>query len=344
VNRPSKQDILSFQESWLRPAGIMAIAGALLFAVSLVLQQVGVGDNDAERLQLFHDHQGQLMLAQAINSVGFLLFAPALYVLFWSARARSERVRQAMVVFTVIGPILFAVSNLVLAFGLKDVSKQYIDQAPAREAQARQQAQAQAPGAKPAPKGEAGGSTTTTTAKTPDQAASDAKDDFANDLIDDSSTVKTGAGLRFPAILGLLIGLIYIPLWAMRTGLLPRFWATLGMALGASLILLPFGILGVVIWFAALGLMLGGWWPGPRPPAWEAGEAIPWLRPEEEFGPRGGPPPGEGGGPIEGSGREIEEPPLPEDGSSESPEDAPGSGGTYDETQGQRRKKRKRRE
>jgi hypothetical protein len=353
----SKQDVLSFQESWLRPAGVMAIAGALLFAVSLVLQQAGVGDNDAERLQLFHDHQGQLMLAQAINSIGFLLFAPALYVLFWSARARSDRVRQAMVVFTVIGPIIFAVSNLVLAFGLKDVSKTYVDQVPAKEAQARQQAQAaQAPGAKPAGKGSKGttstgatstGAITTTTAaaKSPDQAASDAKDDFANDLIDDSSTVKTGAGLRFPAILGLLIGLIYIPLWAMRTGLLTRFWATLGMALGASLILLPFGILGVVIWFAALGLMLGGWWPGPRPPAWAAGEAIPWMRPEDEFGTRGGPPGGaSGGGPIEGSGREIEEPPLPEDGATESPEDSSGPGSPYGDTQGQRRKKRKRRD
>src|SRR5262249_6500523 len=148
------------------------------------------------------------------------------------------------------------------------------------------------------------------------QAASSARDNLAKDLIDNSSTVKTGALLRFPAILGLVIGLIYIPLWAMRTGLLNRFWATLGMALGASLILLPFGILGLVIWFASIGLQLAGWWPGPPPPAWAAGEAVPWPT-KEEIQMRKGE--NKWGDPVEGSGREVSERPLPEGGGPDSP-------------------------
>ena len=42
--------------------------------------------------------------------------------------------------------------------------------------------------------------------------------------------------------------------------------------------------MGLVLWFAAIGLQLAGWWPPPRPPAWEAGSRNPWLGPGEEPG------------------------------------------------------------
>jgi hypothetical protein len=268
---PRKQELLEFQARWMRPAGILAVSGALLFAVALVLQQTGVGDDDSERLTNFHEHATQLVLAQGVlQGIAVIMFCAPLYVLFRAAQGRAEQVRGPLVAFAFIGPVLFALSSMILTLGLNDVS----------------------------------------------------------------GTVQTGALLRFPAILGLIVGLIYIPLWAMRTGLLTRFWATLGMALGASLILVPFGILGVVIWFAAIGLMLAGTWPGPRPPAWEAGEAIPWQRPGDDIGSPGGAGPS---GTLEGSGREVSEPPLPEDRHVEPGADEAG------ETPGQRRKKRKRR-
>ena len=66
----------------------------------------------------------------------------------------------------------------------------------------------------------------------------------------------------------------------MRTGLLGRFWASLGMALGVTvllgIILLP------MIWFIYIGLLFMGWVPGGRPPAWAAGEAVPWPTPGEK--------------------------------------------------------------
>jgi hypothetical protein len=94
-----------------------------------------------------------------------------------------------------------------------------------------------------------------------------------------------------------------------------------------------------VLWFAITGLMLARLWPRPLPPAWEAGEAIPWPRPGEDLGP----PVAERGesGTVEGSGREISEPPLPEGTQNGEPDQPPEP--PYGETQGQRRKKRKRR-
>jgi hypothetical protein len=51
------------------------------------------------------------------------------------------------------------------------------------------------------------------------------------------------------------------------------------MALGIA-ILIGFVIFGIV-WFGYLGLLYLGFLPGSKPPAWEAGEAVPWQTPGE---------------------------------------------------------------
>jgi hypothetical protein len=345
---PSKQELLDFQDRWMRPAGVLAILGALIFMASLPLQPSGGGDNDAERLTKFHDQSTQLIVGQGILiGVAILLFIPLLYVLIRSARGRTERVRRWMVALAFVGPVLFALSGVLVAVALNDVAGKFVDQAPAKERQAREQAAAaqataakggSAKQSKPAAKGQT--TTTpqpaTTTPRTPEQAATQARDDLANNLIDDSGLLQAGQLLRFVGLVSLVFALIYIPLWAMRTGLLTRFWAMLGVALGVSLVLVPVGIFGLVLWFAVVGLMLARWWPTPLPPAWDAGEAIPWPSREQDIGP-----PPEVRGPsdtVEGSGREMSEPRLPDDGGS-SGETSPEPG----EMQGQRRKKRKRR-
>jgi hypothetical protein len=315
---PSKQELLAFQDRWVRPAGIVAIVGALIFAAGVVVQQVGLEatGTDVEQLENFHDHATQLIAGQVLQGVGFALFAVVIYVLFRAASGRTERMRRSLLPLALIGPPLFLIAITLVSFGVRDIADQFVEERPAIEQQARQEAAAAR-----APSDE-----------TPDERVENALEDRAEDLGRDSSIIQIGSGLRVTATLAIAFALIYTPLWAMRTGLLTRFWASLGMALGAALLLLGvFGLMALVLWFAALGLMLAGWWPGPRPPAWEAGVAIPWLRPGEEPGGPGAPPPS---GTVEGSGREIAEPPLPEDQIEE-----PGR-----ETQGERRKKRKRRQ
>ena len=347
---PSKQELLDFQARWMRPAGICAILGALVIAASLPLQPSGAGDNDAERLTKFHDEATDLLVGQGILiGLAVLLFIPVLYVLIRSAAGRTARVRRPMIALAFVGPILFSASGLVVAIGLNDVADKFVTQAPAKERQAREAAAAakgtaqpsKPPGTTTTPRSSTTTpqstttttQSTTTTPRTPEQAASRARGDLASDLLDNSTVLQVGSLLRFVGLLSLVFALIYIPLWSMRTGLLTRFWALLGLALGISLLLIPVGIFGVVLWFAVIGLMLARWWPAPLPPAWDAGEAIPWPTRQDI-----GPPPAErsGAGTVEGSGREVLEQPLAENGDSEA---APETG----ETQGQRRKKRKRR-
>ncbi|HEX5893344.1 MAG TPA: hypothetical protein VFY33_00810, partial [Solirubrobacterales bacterium] len=81
---PSKQELLAFQDRWVRPAGIVAIVGALIFAAGVVVQQVGLEatGTDVEQLENFHDHATQLIAGQVLQGVGFALFAVVIYVLF----------------------------------------------------------------------------------------------------------------------------------------------------------------------------------------------------------------------------------------------------------------------
>jgi len=153
----------------------------------------------------------------------------------------------------------------------------------------------------------------------------EAGDELAQRIGDDSTAGQVGGSLQFPALLGLIVAVVYVPLQAVRAGLLPRFFGTLGMALGVSIILLPPGTLLLALWFGWLGLLFVDKVPGGRPPAWEAGEAIPWPKPGEERS--SAPPNGEA---IEGEATEV-----PADG--EPPE---GSAGAQP---GSRKRKRKRR-
>jgi hypothetical protein len=105
-------------------------------------------------------------------------------------------------------------------------------------------------------------------------------DDTAEGAITDASLRPLAEGFGFAGRLGLAAALLYTCLSAMRVGLLTRFWGSLGMSLGvfAGLFALQF----VLVWFLYLGLLLLGWIPRGRPPAWAAGEAIPWPMPGEE--------------------------------------------------------------
>jgi hypothetical protein len=364
---PSKEELLAFQEQWMRKAGFAAIAGAVIVAASIGLQRAGLhipnGDSDADQLVFEHAHASRLIYSSVIQGIGFCLFVGPLLFLFRSAAGRAQRVRGALVGLIILGPLAFGIGVAISSVGSTQSASDFVKQEPAVVQQARQQAaQNQTTAAQPnANKQSTQPSTTTpstatpstasqpatttsTTAaqpKTPDQAAHDAREGLADHLNKHTTPLIVGGLISTIGVLALVFGLIYTNLWCMRLGLLTRFWAALGMAFGLFLVIPLFPpIPALVLWFAIIGLMLAGLWPRPLPPAWAAGEAIPWQRPSEDLGP----PPAERdpAGTVEGSGREVSDPPEPpygESGQNGEPPEPP-----YGETQGQRRKKRKRRD
>jgi hypothetical protein len=103
--------------------------------------------------------------------------------------------------------------------------------------------------------------------------------DDASEALSDQFTTQLRTGLGLAGSLGLAFVTVYLALHAMRSGLISRFWGTLAMAMGVGTLL--FGSVMLLAYMIIVALLIAGWWPSGRPPAWAAGEAIPWPKPGE---------------------------------------------------------------
>ncbi len=135
--------------------------------------------------------------------------------------------------------------------------------------------------------------------------------DVANTVFYDQFPTQVRTGLGLAGSLGLAFTTVFLGLNAMRAGLMTRFWGTLAMAIGIGTLL--FGSVMLLGYMVLIALLVSGWWPGARPPAWGAGQAIPWPRPGEP-----GNVPQEGdqlAAPedFEGTATEVDDPDVPAD-------------------------------
>lgn len=103
--------------------------------------------------------------------------------------------------------------------------------------------------------------------------------DDADDVYFEQTATQLYTGLGFAGSFALVFVTIYTSLFAMRAGMMTRFIGTLAMALGAGTLL--FGLPMLLVFILLISLLMARFWPGSLPPAWDAGEAIPWLRPGE---------------------------------------------------------------
>ena len=308
----------------MRPAGIAAILGAVAVQVGLIVGSGAIdADGTAERLLEASkgDADGQLLAGVVISGVGFLLLAIPLTFFFRAAMARSERMMRGLLPLGAIGAVLIAAGLVLNNSSFLDAADDFAASEAQREAQpAPSQGQGDQGGSQQNQPGGGGGGaaeeearpdqggtttvqpTTTTETDTAGAASEDEEDeedadDRADDALADASGASASAILVRGGALAFAVGFLYAGLWAMRAGLLTRFWGSLGMA-SAVVLALFFLYFFTLIWFLAMGLFLVGVWFGKRPPAWEAGVAMPWPKPGEQ-------PPDEGDGPIEGQGREL---------------------------------------
>ena len=231
----------------------MAIATLPVFIVTqIVLSETGfdLTGMPTETFRSFHDHQAAFVAQGLLTALLYALTVYPLYYLFRAVQARSQRVNPAMVGFVFIGPLLYALSNAILAFAQSNVASDFATQSAA------------------------GGDIY----------------NLLSDIQDDSTLTQIGTYLQLPAALGLVVAIFYTSLNAFRVGLLTRFFGTLGMALAVAQILVPqLGRPALMAWFAWLGFLFLDRIPNGRPPAWAAGEAIPWPRPGEEVATAGAP-------------------------------------------------------
>jgi len=80
------------------------------------------------------------------------------------------------------------------------------------------------------------------------------------------------------------VWLSFTCIWAMRVGLLTRFLAVWGIGAGLAGVLLPVGDALFLSWLGSAAILALGFWPGGRPPAWDAGSAVPWSEVDADRG------------------------------------------------------------
>jgi hypothetical protein len=256
----------------------LTIFAVVLFIASNFVSQVS-GTENAEVLESVHEHGGSVTASGLMQAVAIVLLVFPLVYLFRAVSARSERVRGQLIGLVVVAPLFLAVS-FGLSIGVRHEAADQFVKGEAKATLSQKEAKKEcASEQKDEGKKEFTEEVEPKKGETALAACERQKieEDEASNALSEASLAPLAGGLGLAGSLGFVVALFYTCLWAMRTGLLTRFWGALGMASGIAFLLGPLSIV-TLVWFLFFGMMLLGL---ARPPAWEAGEAIPWPTPGE---------------------------------------------------------------
>ena len=268
----TKSQILEFEKRWALLAGIMAMGGVALVAISYIYAgtQIPSGDGLASYLTKADSHRDTLIIANVLQAIGLAVLAGPLVYMFLACVNRSERVKTGLLGVMIVAPIFLGAASITNAMSTLDAATAFKNEGVERTATCVADKNAEAKSA------DSGSDST----KSAEDIQKDCADDVASDVRSENNGGGLTVGLGLAGAIGFAIAVVYVSLWSMRLGLLTRFWGSLGMALGAvSFLFLQFTLL----WFIFIGLLIVGWIPKGRPPAWAAGEAVPWLLPGEQL-------------------------------------------------------------
>lgn len=276
----TRAEMLEQEKRWAVPVALATLAAVALLLVAQFANSVS-GDGAAEVLRSVDENSGSATLSAAMQAIAFALLVFPLAYLFRAARARSDQMRTQLIGLVVAAPLFLALAAGFTAVAQQEAADEFVA-GEAKSTLTQKEANEEcveeredeggdflADEYEP-PKGQS-----------PLQACEERKraDDAAANARAEASLAPLATGFGLAGALGLVIALFYTCLWAMRTGLLTRFWGSLGMAVGiATIVGLIIFLLAWLIYFA---FMLLGLVPGGKPPAWEKGEAIPWQTPGE---------------------------------------------------------------
>jgi hypothetical protein len=277
----TRAQILQWEAKWSLPVGLATFgAVALLILAAIVISSVS-GGGEAELLTAAKENSSDVTLSSVLEAIGFVLMVAPLYFLFRAASARSAKMRKQLVGLVIIAPLFFGASALLNAAATNGAADQFAagearSTLTAKEAATDCRTELNEKGAK-----EFGEKYDHGPSPSEDCATTKIADDKAENALSDADFRGVATGFGLAGRLGLAVALFYSCLFAMRTGLLSRFWGSLGMALGVAALLLL--VQFTLIFFLYFGLLLIGRIPGGKPPAWAAGEAVPWPSPGEKM-------------------------------------------------------------
>jgi hypothetical protein len=264
----STEEQLTWEARLGRPAALAAFAaGLLLLAGSAVFQSMLEDRRGVEPLPDFllavNDSPGTLVAQASLQAAGALCLIFVFYYLFRATVHRLPQMPRWIVYLIVIGPAMYAISQVLGAVDRVDVAEMFADRDysfPDADADSNLDQC-------PAIEGQLG-------------------EDCAEELVRDNPN-GLAIGLSLAGSVAVAFMYVILPLRARRAGLLSPFMAILGVIAGVLLVLQLVPLVPIVIqafWLGAIGALFLGNWPGGRGPAWETGEADPWPSAAEKRG------------------------------------------------------------
>lgn len=245
----SRRELLAWEERWSLPTAL-ACLGAVAFVIAAIVvatQGVGSSSGESELLRNVQAHRTAEMASSILQAIGVGLLAVPLFYLFRAAKGRSEKMRGQLVGVVVAAPLFLAALALLTGLSNLHAASDFV------------------------------------TSEVPHLLAkkvpldSDRANEIASETISDAPLRPLAAGFGLGGQLGFIVAMVYTCLYAMRVGLLTRFWGSLGIALGAvSFLFFQFALL----WFIYLGVLLLR--RDSQPPAWKTGEPVPWPTPGDK--------------------------------------------------------------
>jgi hypothetical protein len=277
-----RQDILAWESRWSVRTGLLTFVAVVILIVSAIVIASVNGSGEAELLISAHAHSSSVTISSILEAIGFLILIAPLYFLFRAALSRSSgRMKSQLVGVIVVAPLFFALSGALNGIATNEAANTFTKGEAKSTLSAEKGAEEcrdeeQEKGAK-----SFGEKYDSGTSPLKDCEATEQEESAAKNALSEASLRDAATGFGLAGRIGLAVALIYSCLWAMRVGLLSRFWGSLGMALGVAALLLL--VQFCLIFFIYFALLLVGKLPGGRPPAWAAGEAVPWPTPGERM-------------------------------------------------------------
>lgn len=282
-----REAVLEREQHWSKPVALATFAAVgMLIAATIAISSIS-GDGEAEILREIDAHSSDLTISTVFRAGGLALLVFPLVYLFRAAQARSERVRPQLIGLIVAAPLFLATAAALNAVATNEAVSDFVDSKATADLSVKEAAR-ECVSDRGDDKVQFREDFGSGRAALSDCAAGKVANDAATNAVSDAGVRNLADGFGLGGRLGLAFALVYSCLWGMRTGLLTRFWGSLGVALGAAVLLIPPMIQFAPLWFLYFGLLVAGWVPGGRPPAWAAGEAIPWPTPGEKLAGSGG--------------------------------------------------------
>lgn len=278
----SPQETRETESRWALPVALATFVAVALLIVSKPVENVS-GTENPEILRSVHEHAGSVTAAGLLQALALVLLIFPLVYLFRAVRARSERVRPQLIALMVVAPLFLALSAGISIGARHDAANQFVageakSTLSQKEAHEECTSQQKEEGNK-----EFAEEFEPEKGETPLAACErqEKEDDEASNALGEASLAGIATGFGLAGSLGFVVALFYSCLWALRTGLLSRFWGSLGMAAGVAFLLGPLAFV-TLVWLVFFAFLVLGLVPGGKPPAWAAGEAVPWPTPGEK--------------------------------------------------------------